>query len=236
MDIKQQLHGLIHLQEIDTRLQELAEAREELRRAILEVRDPLTRLETERDDLAGRLDTLAREIRAREGDLQQTQERIQRSRDKLPQITTQKEYFALQKEIETMEREREALEADLLQKMGETEELQRSLEETRGRCAAEEKAFLEKKKAMEAEHADTGAEEERLKAEREAVCREIDPVHLELYDKVLSHRGSPAVVRIVDGNCQGCYMSLPPQLSHDVRKENAIITCSFCQRILYVEE
>ena len=30
-------------------------------------------------------------------------------------------------------------------------------------------------------------------------------------------------------------MSLPPQLAHDVRREDRIITCSFCQRILYVE-
>jgi predicted nucleic acid-binding Zn-ribbon protein len=120
--------------------------------------------------------------------------------------------------------------------MGILEEKQAEKDRLLSQCQEEEISFHKKKEQMISENSEFDSESGKLKEEREKVSRELDSRYLNLYNKVLMHRGSPVVVKIIEGNCQGCHMTLPPQLSHDVRKGTSIITCSFCQRILYVEE
>ncbi len=37
-------------------------------------------------------------------------------------------------------------------------------------------------------------------------------------------------------SCSGCYMSIPPQVYVNVKKNESIITCPNCNRILYYKE
>jgi uncharacterized protein len=37
-------------------------------------------------------------------------------------------------------------------------------------------------------------------------------------------------------SCSGCFMSIPPQLFVNVKKNTEIITCPHCSRILYYKE
>jgi predicted nucleic acid-binding Zn-ribbon protein len=43
-----------------------------------------------------------------------------------------------------------------------------------------------------------------------------------------------AVAEIDNGICKGCHMAIPPQLNIRVLKQEEIISCPTCQRILYV--
>ncbi len=236
MTIQEEIHELIRLQEIDTKLLEIHEKKTELEEEIQKVREPLSRMENERDDLNQKVEELSKEVRALEQNVPDQEERIRKSREKLPQITTQKEYFAVLKEIETMERDKENLEESLLKKMGTLEELQSERDRLTAQCREEEKTFQEKRDRMIEEHSHYDTETEKLNTEKENISREIDPQYLAHYQKVLNYKGSPAVVKIIDGNCQGCFMTLPPQLFNDVRKGGHIITCSYCNRILYAEK
>ena len=56
---------------------------------------------------------------------------------------------------------------------------------------------------------------------------------LDLYRRLLTGRKGLAVVGIKNGTCQGCFLSLPPQLVQEVRRQDRILTCSHCQRILF---
>lgn len=235
MDIKEEIHELIHLQKIDSRLQEMEDQEKKVELAIQRVRDPLTRLEARKDELVNRISDLRQESVRIERTIQEYGDKIEKSRDKLPLITTQKEYFAFQKEIEIMQKEKSRLEDQLLQQMGELEEQQKERDEASAMCRDEEKEFLAKKEEMEQESRKFHSEREALEAEREKICREIEAAHLRLYNKTLISRGAPAMVEIINGNCQGCHMTLPPQLFNDVRKGESMITCSYCNRILYVE-
>ncbi|NIN67237.1 MAG: nucleic acid-binding protein, partial [Anaerolineae bacterium] len=38
------------------------------------------------------------------------------------------------------------------------------------------------------------------------------------------------------GTCQGCHMTLPPQVVSEVKQNDCIITCGECDRILYFQE
>ena len=58
-----------------------------------------------------------------------------------------------------------------------------------------------------------------------------------LYERILRAKGDSGVANIVADICQGCYSRVPPQTAHEVRRNNEIMACETCGRILvYFEE
>jgi predicted nucleic acid-binding Zn-ribbon protein len=43
------------------------------------------------------------------------------------------------------------------------------------------------------------------------------------------------VVAVWKEVCDGCHMSIPPQLYNELQKSNELITCPSCSRIIYWE-
>ncbi len=52
------------------------------------------------------------------------------------------------------------------------------------------------------------------------------------YQRILAAKHDAAIANIFGDVCQGCFSRIPPQKAHEVRKNNEIITCEFCGRIL----
>ena len=50
---------------------------------------------------------------------------------------------------------------------------------------------------------------------------------------IFSRRGGLAVVEIREGICQGCRMRVPPQLFNEIQRNEQVILCPSCQRMLY---
>jgi hypothetical protein len=50
---------------------------------------------------------------------------------------------------------------------------------------------------------------------------------------IFSRRGGLAVVEIRGGTCQGCHMNIPPQLFNLIQRNEQVIPCPNCQRILH---
>lgn len=74
-----------------------------------------------------------------------------------------------------------------------------------------------------------------ISAGREAIASQIDESLLKRYDNVI-HRRGVAVVSVVNGVCQGCHMTLPPQLNNILARLESIETCRQCNRLLYRSE
>ena len=53
------------------------------------------------------------------------------------------------------------------------------------------------------------------------------------YEMILQRRGGVAVVAVRDGTCQGCRMRVPPQLYNQIQRNDQIILCPSCQRMLH---
>ena len=74
---------------------------------------------------------------------------------------------------------------------------------------------------------------EKNQAERSELVRGIDPKVLATYDLVSRRRNGIGVAEARDGICTICHVRLRPQVFNDVRRNEAIVQCESCQRILY---
>jgi uncharacterized protein len=74
---------------------------------------------------------------------------------------------------------------------------------------------------------------EATRAERAKIAADLDPELVARYDVLRSRRAGVAVVEIRQGDCSGCGLRLPPQLLTQLHRNQDLIPCPSCHRILY---
>jgi hypothetical protein len=229
------LERLIRLQRAETDLRrveaDLAEAprhRAELDAALAAER---ARLEAARQELGGG----QKARRQHEADLQDLEARRSRLKGQLMEVKTNKEYTAMLHEIEAVERDIRAREDQILAEMERGENL--TLEVKR-----EDETY---KQAEERHRADVRAIDERargldeqvrrLTAERDTVASTVPAGLLDLFHRVARSRGGVAVAQAQEGMCQVCHVKLRLQFYADLKRNEEIVQCPACNRILYYE-
>ena len=78
-----------------------------------------------------------------------------------------------------------------------------------------------------------GAAIERDRSRRTELVEGVDGELRRRYEMIFSRRGGVAVVAVRGGTCQGCHMHVPPQLFNQIQRNEQLILCPNCQRMLY---
>jgi len=161
------------------------------------------------------------------------QGRLSKFRDQLMSVKTNIEYQAMQKEIEFAQNEVKALEDKILERMLEADELTAEVKRTEGELAAVQKTVDTDRRALAAEVAELREVIERVSLERTRLIGGLDPKVLATFEAVASRRQGVAVALASQGICTICHVRLRPQVFNSVRRNEEIIQCDSCQRILY---
>jgi hypothetical protein len=225
--MEQQLNLLLQLQEIDVRIRSFTEKKKRFPEVLAALERRRIENEQELDKTRESLQTAQKNKRDRDKDLEAGAQKVEKLKARTSEIKTNKEYQALLKEIETAENENKAIEDDILVLMEKIDAATALISTAETRARDEDAAIGAEQKEQEAAFA--GAEEE-LKAavlqRQEAVAR-VEHSLLAQYEKLLRTKGGRGEA------CSGCYMSIPPQVFVNVKKNETVITCPNCGRILY---
>jgi predicted nucleic acid-binding Zn-ribbon protein len=189
-----------------------------------------------RERLAAARDRLAAsqtERRALEKDVALHQGRLSKFREQAMAVKTNQEYHALQKEIEFAQTEVKVSEDKVLERMLEADELAAALKRAETDLGAEQKSAEAERKAIAVENAELHASLERIGAQRAELARTLDPRVLAIFELVANRRHGIAVAEARDGICTICHVRLRPQVFNTIRRNDEIIQCDSCQRILY---
>ena len=52
------------------------------------------------------------------------------------------------------------------------------------------------------------------------------------YQRLAGARGGQVVVSVQSGTCGGCYLKVQPQLVSEIRRQDKLVMCPHCQRML----
>ncbi len=232
--MKEQIRLLEALQEIDSQIDYHERDMMRLPLEIQETAKTLVVLRRDISDASAKSSSVEKELKKREQELALEQEKIKRSERRLLSIKNQKEYNALSREVKLGKKVASEIEEAILEFMSELETLKKTLERKENEYAECEASLLAKK--AEAEQVTAKSQEALvvLKAEREKVTAQVDRDFLKKYRTLKQARGQ-AVAEMQNGTCTGCHMAIPPQLNIRVLKQEEIVTCPNCHRILYVK-
>jgi uncharacterized protein len=232
--VREQLQLLEQLQEIDNQITRWEQDMARLPLEAQEVARNLVTLRREITEAQQRLDVVERDLKKQEQDLATEQEKIKRSERRLLGIKNQKEYNALAREVKLGKKVVAEIEETMMGFMAELEALKPSLERKTAEYEGFEKSLLEKK--SEADSINSQAEKALvgLNVEKEKITQSIDRDFLKKYEMVRRARGN-ALAEVHNGSCTGCHMSIPAQLAITVLKQEEMVTCPNCLRMLYVK-
>jgi predicted nucleic acid-binding Zn-ribbon protein len=227
------LERLIALQRLDLASQDAERrlAEEPERRRALE-----TRLDEARARVASAKEQLARnqnDRRAIEKEVAVHQGRLSKFREQAMAVKTNQEYHAIQHEIAFAQTEIKGLEDKILERMLEADDLTAAVKRAEAELAAEIKAVDGERKTLTAETAELGAALGRIASERAALVGTLNPQVFATFELVAKRRNGVAVAEARDGVCTICHVRLRPQVFNTVRRNEAIVQCDSCQRILY---
>jgi predicted nucleic acid-binding Zn-ribbon protein len=175
--------------------------------------------------------TLAR--RALEKDIAGVDTRLARFDDHKAAVKTNHEYTALLHEISTAKAEKDAIEERLLVLMEDADTLAAAAKTAERALAEEEDRGRKARAALEADRATIDKELAHLSSERAREAREVDTALLSKYSQLLKQRKGIAVSKINNEICEACHVRLRPHVTQQIRRNDSIVQCDNCQRILY---
>jgi uncharacterized protein len=227
------LQRLIDLQRLDTAAQD-AQRRLSDGPALEKALD--ARLEDAREHVATAKQRLVENQHARRGtekDVALHQGRLSKFRDQAMAVKTNQEYTAIQHEIAFAQTEIKKLEDAVLEHMMEGDDLAATAKQAETGLAALEKTIEAERRAMAAEAVELTASLERIAAERATLVAALDKQVLGTFEQVARKRNGIAIAEARGGVCTICHVRLRPQVFNTVLRNDAIIQCDHCNRILY---
>ncbi len=108
----------------------------------------------------------------------------------------------------------------------------RQQKEIRVRAAKTKMEFDQLKLEYDKEYKADTARLQQMRERTEQEARKIEPQMLAKYRSIKQHC-APPMAKLVNGQCSGCFMSLPSATLLDIRAGERIVECDNCGRILY---
>jgi predicted nucleic acid-binding Zn-ribbon protein len=229
------LSALISLQSIDTAIQGAHRRLSELPAAeqLLSARVDAAAVDVE--SAKGRLHDNQAARRALEKDVAAVDVRLSRFEDHKAAVRTNQEFTALLHEIATAKAEKDSLEERILVLMEEADACTRELKATEASLASAKREAATDSAALAGEAKALTAEIERLARERTERARDVEARSLALYEQLLKGRRGVAVAAMTGEICAACHVRLRPHIAQVVRRNDEIVQCESCQRILYFQ-
>jgi len=234
--LRKNLKMLDELQTIDLKIDGFKGEREALQGEIALLDAKVAEAQSTISEKQGELLLLDEETGKLEEGIAAEAENIRRTEAHQKEIKTQKEYQAVSREITTAKKLSAELEEQLLQKIGQGDELKKEISGIEETLSALEKNFAAQKGEVQGKIERLEADISGVIAAREAIVKGLPATMIRRYELLRGQRRGVAVVEARDGSCLGCNMQLPPQLYNSLFRGNEMILCPHCQRVLVLRQ
>ena len=230
------LQLLYALQQVDTSLDDLHELKgnlpamvEDLEQSLKEKKKRLSELESSVKKSNSRRNTI-------DDDILNLKQRIEKYKKQQFEIKTNKQYDALTREIEYSKEQIVKLEKEMRDLDANISIMKSDVEPLAPEIKSQEKELADKKYELDFVNKEHEDEELKFKHQREKIVVRISKSDSSKYERIRKAKVGKAVVAVHRNSCDGCHHLIPPQLNLELRKNNRIINCEHCGRILVSDE
>jgi len=227
------LRLLIELQEIEKKVRALAEQKARAPIQIAMMQEEESKAEgrlAEKEEMFKSAQRLRREL---ESEVEELEGRKNKSKQRLLEIKSNKEYQATLKEIDDIEDLIRRREDQIIEQMEVAESLANDIREHERLLSEAHKRLEQEGAQLEKEAAKADTLIASLEEEKERLKPQIPAEMWQKYQLLSANRGGVALAPVTQATCQVCNMNLPPQLFIDLQKNEKMMHCPNCQRIIY---
>ena len=227
------LQSLIHFQELSL---ELGRITARLEQFPLQIQRIDSQVENARGAVAAARAAVAdhqKDRRKFEMELQDLETQLKKYNSQLMQVKTNDEYKAMQHEIAGVKDKIGGVEERILALMEEAEHSDRRVKEDETQVEALKKEADSQKAVVLAEQRGVEQEAARVAAQREGARSALSQSVLDLFNRIAQGRNGVALARAREERCQECNVRIRPQIFQEIKRNDRLIQCDSCRRILY---
>lgn len=236
INIAEQTGLLIGLQALDTQIYKMESEKELKPEEISSLKDSLEQKQSGIKDAEVQLKGIQLKHKEKEIMLGTKEEQVKKLQTQLNLIKTNKEYATMVGEIESHKADNSLLEEEIINFMDSIDEAKVRLDQEKQKFTEESKNIDTQVKEIEQQIRSIDAAIAELKKKREELTPLVDKKFLNEYERILIGKDGQAMAEVVNSNCGGCYMQLPPQVINEINMKEKVIYCENCQRILYIKD
>jgi predicted nucleic acid-binding Zn-ribbon protein len=233
--LRAQLERLVALQIVDLKIQEMERVKEEIPQRIASLEEEFRKEEESVQAERTELEKLQKERPQKEKDLEEEIDRVKKAEARVFEIKTNKEYQAVLKEIDNAKKLNRQREEEILGILERLEDMQNHLGKGEKSLEARRREYQRQVAELKQKAASFNEEMAGEVRQREKQEKAIPQDLLSKYHMLLEKRQGVAVARVINGACQACNMNLRPQLYIELQKQDTLIACPNCNRILFWE-
>src|SRR5579863_2210936 len=223
----------IRLQTLDDRAAELTKEIATLPKHIAEIEKKLESHQRRLDHDRAALSANQKDRKRLEGEIQASEQKISKLKTQMMEAKTNDQYRAFQHEIDFCQQEIRRHEDRILELMTESDPLEKAVKAAEAALAAEKKQVEEEKTRARERTAVDQKEINGLLVERTRILGEMAPKIASEYERIRKGRAGVAIVEVVQGRCSKCNMQLRPQFLQELKRQDAVMICESCKRMLY---
>ncbi|MBU0665673.1 MAG: hypothetical protein KJ990_14185 [Proteobacteria bacterium] len=226
---------LISLQQIDLQLDTIDNAIKQEQDSVDQKGAMLSQRESDIEDLREQINALENERRTLDLEMSEELAHVKSRQSKMMQVQTGREQTAILKEIEDGKR-------NIKEKEDKTVAIMEEVESLTAQITRQQELLKEETKSLAAE---TSKAKETIKginknkqeqdSKRKQHAKAVEEKLLNKYNILRERRNGLAVVNVIQGVCQGCFMSIPPQQFNTLLRGDRHLDCPICQRIMYYQ-
>jgi predicted nucleic acid-binding Zn-ribbon protein len=231
--LQAQIEALAALQRVDQSLRENTQALQAGESRVAALEQAVRAHETAVTAIEGELAALTTRQRDLEGRLTATETKMKDRRMRITRIRNDKELGLAKREVELLKEEAGGLETELLAVLEQVDAVTKRFEAAKAELASLTTARDTEAGQLRDTIGRLGAEIERDRGRRGELVEAVDGDLRRRYEMIFSRRGGVAVVPVRGGTCQGCHMHVPPQLYNLIQRNEQVILCPNCQRMLF---
>ena len=168
-----------------------------------------------------------------EDDITDKNAKIGKLREQQLSLKTNKEFKAMNHQIEVIENDIDKAEGEQLAVYDQIESAQGALAEAEKVLADQQAQINVEISALDERANHVSSEIENIKQKRADAAATVDAEWLNTYERILKSKGNIALVPLENNVCGGCYMTVPYQLKQDTKRQDEIVSCNYCGRMLY---
>ena len=224
---------LIELQQIEKKVRALAEQKARAPIQIAMMKEEENRAGGRVEEKQEMLKSAQRLRKELEREVEDLEGRQNKSKRRLLEVKSNKEYQATLKEIDDIEDLIRKREDQIIEKMEVAESLAEEIREHERLRSEAHKRLEQEGSQLEKEAAKADTLIASLEEQKERLKPQIPAAMWQKYQLLSANRGGVALAPVNQCTCQVCHMNLTPQIFIDLQKNEKMMHCPNCQRIIY---
>lgn len=231
-----EVRTLLDVQEIDKEILELTQQLNRYPVIWEEVKQKLAKRKEGLDRAEKNLDRHQKERRRIEQKLRIMSDDLRRLQTQQNALKTAREYDALNKQSEALKQKMAQLEEQGLDLINKDPATEAAVKDAGVEVTKAEELYKSEKVRIREQFNEKKARVAELEIAKKRVLAAAPPEAITLYERILKRHPGSAIAPVRSGSCAGCHFGLLPNDLVRLHREEKIVTCPNCDRILSEDE